>query len=132
MKIGCLGDIIFEVSDKEIQTIRDASWSGSATISTHQRHLDNALQEFVGTDPDQFEFKMMVSRFLGSDPLTVINKLFEYERGGIAVPLTIGKKGYGKYRWLIKKHKTEMEHYDKFGNLIGADITITLTEYTKG
>ncbi|MBQ6052975.1 MAG: phage tail protein [Clostridia bacterium] len=132
MKIGCLGDIVFEVSDKEMKTIRDATWSGSASIATHQRHLDNALQEFVGVDPDSFEFKIRISQFLGSDPLTDISKLFDYERGGTAVPLTIGKKGYGKYRWLVKKHKTSLEHYDKVGNLVGVDITVTLTEYTKG
>lgn len=132
MKIGCLGEIVFEVSDKEIKTIRDASWSGSVSISTHQRHLNSALQEFVGINPDSFEFKIRVSMFLGSDPHKDIEKLLEYERGGIAVPLTIGKTGYGRYRWLVSKHKITLEHFDKMGNLVGADITVSLAEYTKG
>lgn len=132
MKVGCLGDIVFEVSDGEIKTIRDASWSGSVSISTHQRHLDNALQEFVGINSDSFEFKIRVSMFLGSDPLKEIEKLLDYERSGTAVQLTIGKTSYGKYRWLISKHKITLEHFDKAGNLVGADITVSLTEYTKG
>ena len=132
MKIGCLGDIIFEVSDREIKTIRDASWSGSASISTHRRHLGDALQEFIGADPDSFEFKIRISRFLGADPLSDIAKLSEYERKGLAVTLTIGKQCYGKYKWLVKKHTVSFEHYDKTGNLIGADISVSLTEYTKG
>lgn len=131
MLIGCLGNIPFEVSTRAIKTIRDAAWSGSASIQTHQRHLDNALQEFVGIDPDSFTFNIRISDYLGSSALSEISKIFDYERNGTAVPLVIGSKGYGKYRWLIKKHKVTLEYYDKYGNLIGADISITLTEYTK-
>ena len=132
MKIGCLGDVVFEVSDDEIKTIRDVSWSGSASISTHQAHLSKAVTEFVGADPDNIEFKMRVSQYLGSDPLKEIETISKYEKEGVTVPLTIGKKSYGEYRWLIKKHKITFEHYDKAGNLVSADITISLTEYTKG
>lgn len=132
MTIGCLGSIPFEVSSKEIKTIRDASWSGSASIQTHQRHLDNALQEFVGVDPDSFTFNIRISKYLGSDPIADVATIFEYERTGTAVPLVIGTKGYGKYRWLVKKHKTTLEHYDIAGDVVGVDLSITLTEYTKG
>ena len=131
MTVGCLGDIAFEVSAKSIKTIRDATWSGSASIATHQRHLQNSLQEFVGIDPDSFTFNFRISAWLGSNPLTDISKLFEYERSGTAVRLIIGGRGYGKYRWLIKKHKVTLEHYDKWGNHVGADIAVTLTEYTR-
>ena len=132
MKIGCLGDIVFNVSDSELKTIRDATWSGSASIATHQRHLVNVLTEFVGIDADSFEFKIRISKFLGSDPLADIKKILQYERYGTALQLTIGKTSYGKYRWLIKKHKVSFEHYDKAGNLVTADVMISLTEYTKG
>lgn len=131
MKIGCLGDIAFKVSNSQIKTIDKATWSGSANIQTHKRHLDNSLQEFVGVDPDSFTFTMVLSRYLGVNPEKDINKIWEYERGGITVPLTLGKKVYGKYRWLIKSHKVKMEHYDGRGNLTSATVDITLTEYTK-
>lgn len=129
MKVGCLGNIIFYVSDKSVKTIRDATWSGSANIQTLSRHLNNALTEFVGVNPDSFTFSMRVSRYLGSDPLTEISALFAYERSGTAVPLVIGNKEYGKDKWLIASHKVTLEHYDKQGNLASADISVTLTEY---
>ena len=132
MQVGCLGSIAFQVSDSVIKTIREVSWSGSASISTHSVHLGNSLQEFVGIEPDSIDFKMQVSKFLGADPMEDINALFSYERSGTPVSLTIGTKTYGKYNWLIKKHKVSLEHYDKCGNLIQADITVSLTEYTKG
>lgn len=131
MTIGCLGEVAFEVSDSVVKTIDKATWSGSANIQTHQRHLDNALQEFVSVDPDAFTFTMVLSKYLGADPLTDIGKIFEYERGGIAVPLVLGNKIYGKYRWLIKSHKAKLELYDGRGNLTSATVDVTLTEYTK-
>ncbi len=131
MIIGCLGDIAFNVSESVIKTIDKATWSGSAKIQTHTRHLDNALQEFVGIDPDAFTFTIVLSKYLGVDPMADISKLFEYERGGTAVSLTIGNKVYGKYRWLLQSHKIKMEHYDGRGNLTSASVDVTLTEYTK-
>lgn len=131
MKIGCLGDIAFEVSDSIIKTLDKVTWSGSVNIQTHQRHLHNALQEFVSINPDEITFTIKLSRYLGVDPMTDIVKIFEYERGGIALPLTIGNKAYGKYMWLIKNHKIKMELYDRGGNLTSADVDVALTEYTK-
>ncbi len=131
MQIGCLGDIAFEVSDDRIKTLRDVSWSGSASIQTHQRHLAKALTEFVGADADSIDFKIRISKYLGADPLADIAKIVEYEKNGTAVPLTIGTKNYGEYRWLIKKHKITLEYFDAKGDLTSADISLTLTEYTK-
>lgn len=129
MKIGCLGEIIFEVSDKVVKTLQSATWGGSVSIHTHERHLDNSLQEFVSIDPDSFTFAMQLSAYLGVNPQEELNKIWNYERGGIAVSLTIGTKGYGKSRWLIKNHKIKMENYDKDGDLTSATVNVTLTEY---
>lgn len=131
MQVGCLGEIIFEVSDKVIRTFNKATWSGSVTIQTHSRHLDNALQEFVGIDPDKFTLTIMLSKHLGVEPMDDIVKIFNYERNGIAIPLTIGNKSYGKYKWLIKNHKVTLERHDGVGNLIGATVDVNLEEYLK-
>ena len=129
MKVGCLGDLVFEVSDGMIKTIRNASRSGSATIQTHQRHLMKPLQEFTGADAQSFDFKIRFSAYLGADPDTEIKKLFAYMENGVVLPLTIGTKSYGD--WLIKKIKDTPEYYDRRGNVTSTDVTVTLTEYTK-
>ncbi len=131
MKIGCLGDIVFEVSNEVIKTIRDISWSGSVSIAPHSLHLGNTLQEFTGTNADSFDFKFRVSSFAGANPISEIEKLCKYERSGKPVSLIIGSKAYGRYRWLIQKHKITFEHYDRSGNLIDADISVSLIEYLK-
>ena len=131
MQIGCLGNITFEVSDSVLKTIRGASWSGSANIQSHARHLDVALPEFVGVEPDSFTFSIRISKNLGADPVKDIEKIIEYERNGIALFLTIGTISYGSYKWLIQKHKITFEQYERNGDLSGVDISITLKEYPK-
>ena len=131
MQIGCLGNITFEVSDSVLKTIRGASWSGSANIQSHARHLNVALPEFVGVESDSFTFSIRVSKNLGADPVKDIEKIIEYERNGIALFLTIGTMSYGSYKWLIQKHKITFEQYERNGDLSGVDISITLKEYPK-
>ena len=105
MQIGTLGEVVFSVSDSVVETITSFTWSGSARYSTHQRHLTHALTEFTGLDPDGITFDIFVSAYLGVDPMTEVVKIWNYERSGTAVPLTIGTHAYGKYRWSIKSHK---------------------------
>lgn len=130
--VGCLGDIVFTVSDQVIKTINNMTWSGSARYATHQRHGTNALTEFVGLDPDQITFDITLSAYLGVNPIAEIVKLWDYERNGIAVPLIIGNKGYGKYRWSIINHKAKMQTFDGRGNVTSATVSVSLQEYLKG
>ncbi|MDR1158364.1 MAG: phage tail protein [Oscillospiraceae bacterium] len=130
-QVGCLGDVVFQVSDKAVETISNVQWSGSARYGTHQRHLKDALTEFVGLDPDTISFDMVLSVFLGVDPMTELTKIWQYERTGKAVPMAIGDKGYGKYRWVIEKHKIKLQTFDRYGNLTSATASISLLEYLK-
>lgn len=130
-QIGCLGDIPFIVSADMVQTIENAVWSGSARYGEHQRHLTNALTEFTGLDPDAFSFDLTLSAYLGIDPMTAIVQLWQYERKGTSVPLVIGSKGYGKYRWTVQKHKIKMQTYDGTGSVTSAIVSVDLLEYLK-
>ncbi len=112
--IGCLGEIPFFASSRAVQTVQDATWSGSARYSVHDRHLTNALTEFTGVDP-----------------MTAINLLWQYERSGKAVSLVLGEKAYGKYRWNVVSHKITMERFDGRGNLLSALVSVKLQEYLR-
>lgn len=129
--VGCLGDIVFQVSDEKMETIDKAKWSGSARYATHQRHNTNALTEFTGIDPDRFEFEITLTHELGVDVMSELVKLWDYERKGEALRLVLGDKGYGKYRWNILEHSMVFENYDKWGNLYSAMVTIKLQEYLR-
>ena len=129
MQIGCLGEIVFEVSSKTVKTFDKMQWSGSARYSEHQRHLTHALTEFTGLNPDTISFEMVLSVYLGVEPMGELIKLWDYERSGKSVSLVVGDKAYGKYRWVVKSHKTKMQTFDKRGNLTGATVSVDLLEY---
>jgi len=130
-QVGCLGDIVFQVSSREVKTIENVIWSGSVRYSEHKRHLTNALTEFTGIDADTISFDMALSMYLGVDPTKELTKIWEYERSGKALSLVIGERGYGKYKWTIVKHKIKMQTFDKKGNVTGASVSIDLLEYLK-
>lgn len=131
MKVGCLGKIVFEVSEKTILTIQNATWSGSVNITEHKRHLGDACTEFVGRNADMMDLEIHLSAWLGVNPLKTIRQIWDYERSGTAVPLVIGEHAYGKYRWLIQSHSIKLEKYDRAGNLLSATVQIKLIEYTR-
>jgi phage protein U len=130
-QVGCLGDIVFQVSSKAIKTLDKVVWSGSARYSEHKRHLTNALTEFTGIDADTISFEVVLSLYLGVEPTAELAKIWKYERNGKALSLVIGERGYGKYKWTIKSHKIKMQTFDKKGNLTGATVSIELLEYLK-
>ena len=45
------------------------------------------------------------------------------------MPLTIGKKGYGKYRWVITDVKNKLERFDRDNNVSYAEVDVSLLEY---
>lgn len=131
MQVGILGAIVFTVSDDTVKTISNFVWSGSARYSTHQRHLTNALTEFTGIDPDSVTFDVVLSAYLGVNPMAEIKRIMEYEQTATVLPLTLGTQSYGRYRWVINAHKVKVQTYDGRGNVTSATVSVTLQEYLK-
>ena len=130
--IGCLGDVVFTVSRDVVRTLDNMTWGGSARYATHERHLTNALTEYTGLDPDTITFDILFSAELGVDPIAEVVKLWNIERSGLAVPLTVGTKGYGKYRWNIVKHTMKMKAHFRNGDIHTATVSVSLQEYLGG
>ena len=130
--VGCLGDVIFTVSKDVVRTLDNMVWSGSARYAVHERHLTHALTEYTGLDPDKITFDILLSAELGVDPIAEVVKLWNIERSGRAVPLTVGTKGYGKYRWNILKHDMKMKTFYANGDVHTATVSVSLQEYLGG
>ncbi len=127
--VGCLGDILFQVSDQTITAINNVKWSGSARYSTHQRHNGNALTEFTGVEPDRMSFEIILPEERGKGARTELKKIWEYKRSGEALPLTLGTRPYGKYRWIILSLDLTVVNTDAKGNFISGTVAIELQEY---
>jgi phage protein U len=127
--IGTLGDIVFSVSRKQVNTFDKMKWDSSAKYASHERHLQETLLEFIGTDNDTISFSMYFSAFLGVNPMDEIIKLLNAERSGKAMRLVIGRKAYGRNKWVITKTSKDLERFDKKGNLLSAKVNVSLEAY---
>ncbi len=129
--VGCLGDIPFMVSSDTVQTFTNAKMSGSAKYATHQRHAGDALTEFVGNNPDKFNFDMILSAYLGVNPMELVEKIITYMREGRTLPLVIGDKSIGRYRWTITNYNVRLQTTDGAGNILTVTVTVNLQEYLR-
>ncbi len=131
MQVGCLGNIVFEVSSDTVETVNNMTWSGSVRYGTHQRHLTDALTEFTGIDPDKITFDIYLSAYLGVNPMEEVIKIWNYERDGTPVTFVLGTKIYGKYRWTITDHKMKAQTFDGDGDVTTATVSVSLQEYIR-
>ena len=127
--IGTLGDIVFSVSRGQVKTFDGMKWDSSAQFATHNRHLKQPLLEFTGTDLDTISFSMVLSVFLGVNPMGEIAKLLNAERTGKIMRLVIGNKAYGTYKWVITKTSKDLQHFDNKGTLLHAKVSVSLKMY---
>jgi len=130
-QIGSFGDLTFKVSDKFVRTFDGMSWDFSAKYATHDRHISEDLLEYMGPEIETISFSMVLSVFLGVDPMEQIEILQKMVRKGYAERLVIGGKVYGSYKWVMEKGSVELQKFDKHGNLWAAKVKVTLKEYPK-
>lgn len=130
MVVGCLGDIVFEVSPDTVRTLDQFKWSGAAKWATHGRHNYHSLTEYTGMEPDRVSFNIYLSAYLGVNPIAEVVKLWKYEREGTPVSLVVGDKAYGKYRWVITDHEMDTESHAG-GNVATCTVKVNLMEYLR-
>ena len=129
--IGVLGSIVFAVSSRQIRTFDSLQWGSSARYAEHDRHLRSTLLEFTGIDADDMSFDMYFSVFLNVNPQAEINRLLLAERNGLAMRLVIGRRVYGRNRWVILNTDKTLEKFDGRGNLLVARVNVKLKEYLR-
>jgi len=124
MSIGCLGDIVFRADNKVLETLSNMTWSGSARYTEHQRLSGPSLTEFQGCDPERIAFTVTLSPDLGVDVYKEIDKFRNHRDKGTILPLVVGKKTFGRYRWTIQNFQAE-------GDVFLTEVTVELLEYLK-
>ncbi len=129
MDIGNLGDIIFSVSSNRVNTLNSLKQSGSANFSEHKRHNTAPALEYTGRGLKEVSFQMTLSEQLGVDVQQEIEKIIDYTEKGKVLNFVLGKKTYGSGKWVITKYTVTQKYFDKMGDVIHAEISITLKEY---
>ena len=127
--VGVLGNIVFQVSSRQVRTFDGMKWGSSAQYATHNRHLKDVLLEYTGTDADKISFNMHFSVFLGVNPFTELEKLLAAERNGRVMRLILGNRVYGKHPWVITDASKDLERFDNKGRLLIAKVGVSLLAY---
>lgn len=121
----------FLVTEEQVRTLREWTWTGRARWATHERQGTDALTEFAGLDPDQIAFTVTLAKELGTDPMEELERIWRWMRGGAPLALTVGTHNYGRYRWVIQGHEAEITYTDREGNLLLCQEKLELLEYLR-
>ena len=65
--IGAIGDVVFEVSSKKVETLRDMKRQARGRYATHEIVGRKSVLEFLGLEPDEITFSMQLNADLGVD-----------------------------------------------------------------
>lgn len=126
--IGCLGDVPFFVSQQQMQTFENMTWSSSASYSTHARHMKQELVEMTGLKADTASFDMLLSAYLGVKPKKVLNKLQKMLEKGTVCTLVIGTDIIGK-NWVITDLSRSVKHVYMDGTMVSCQVSVKLKQY---
>ena len=129
--IGALGNIIFKVSAKDINTFQEFVRSSSGRWAYHAVHMRKPVSEFLGPELDSITFSMQFEASLGRNPRYDMEQLMKLTRTGEAVPLVIGGDGLGYYRWTVENIEQQYTRVDKKGKVLSGIVNVTLKEYVK-
>lgn len=132
MTVGCLGEVEFSVSADLVKTLDNFAWKSSARYGQHERHGMKSLPEFTGLDADTVTFDVELAEAFGvANVQKEINRLMKYLRDGEVLPLVIGSKSYGVYRWVLTNITVKNKVTDGAGRLIDASVSLSLLEYPR-
>lgn len=129
--LGSLGDIVFEVSDDKAFTFRNLKASTGAKYQTHERIGGAPLLERVSDEVDTLSFNIKISVFWGIDPAAEMQKIDEAKREGTLLRFILGKNQIGAYRWVITKADYTVKQVDNKGNILSADVSLSLSAYNE-
>lgn len=125
--IGSFGPIAFSASSSKIFTLSGFGKGAESRFAEHDLAGKKPLLSFVGPGLESISFNMKLSLTLGVDPVTEINRLRDLRDNGIAQPFVLGGEYIGDY--VIKSLSESHRAMDGKGNLIAADISVSMKEY---
>lgn len=128
MRVGMLGDVTFEVTDKTYRTISNLSRSNKANYSTHKRVAKKGILEFTGVDPETITFDAVFSAWLGENPEKWRKKLVTMLEKGKAVTFVLGTSPIGN-QWVIEDLRFDTGLFWKDGTPAEYKASISLKEY---
>lgn len=129
-KIGNFGKlIVFETSDSKILNFNDFQRTVSGNWGTHERIGKKAQSEFLGAGLSGVTFRIVLNAQHGVKPRKTIKAIEDAIEKGQVEYLVIGASKVGSNRWKITQMTEAWNTILSGGELMRAEITLTLEEY---
>lgn len=130
MAIGNLGKtIVFEVSSDKVLTFYNLNRTVKGRWTKHNRILSKPKPEFLGPELDGNSFNVYLSAMHGVKPRKTIEEIEKAVLNGTVMDFIVGGKKIGSNKWAILYVSEAWKCVYSKGELVSAEITLTLQEY---
>jgi len=129
VSVGSYGGIVFQVSKKKVYSFSNFKRTRTAEWKEHSRYGQKAISQFISPGIENITIDIHLNASLGVKPLTAIEKWGQFLETGHHDIFVIGGKQVGKNEWKIESISEAWNTFLSKGELIAADITVTLSEY---
>lgn len=129
MKIGYMGDVVFEVSPSHLLTPSDYERTSAGRWAEHDLVLRKPVSQFGGPGLEKVTFNIFLDTEHGLDVGEQLKKLRKMRDLGAVFPLVIGGEPVTQSYWRLDSIKESGHYWTNEGKLQQCIVAIELTEY---
>ncbi|MDR3361318.1 MAG: phage tail protein [Desulfovibrio sp.] len=128
MRVGSLGDIVFETSASFVLTPGGLSKTRDARFEDHQVQGEKPQSEFLAPDLAGLEMSIRLRADLGVDPFKMADRLSLYCLQGRVLRLIVANRNMGKVT--LRSVSQEWKYINPNGKGVQIiDLKLTMKEY---
>ena len=128
-QIGFWGSERFEVSDKKVFTPNNIQRSSSSRFESFSRIGAKPLTEYIAPGLATLSLTIQVNVMLGVNPRATLDHWIALAEAGNPDVLVIGNKVLGTDQWVLKTAADTWKQLDGQGNILVAEMNLSLEEY---
>lgn len=129
--IGSFGDVVFEVTPSKILSFNDLEKKNKSRWHEHEIHGKKAKMEFEGAGLVDLNYRLLLRVENGINPMIEIAKLEKMNDGGMAAQFILGSKPITPNKFVITELSETLKNIDSQGNVLTAEVTVSLKEYVE-
>jgi len=131
MSIALFKDKVFEVTSDKIYTFNEFQYS--STLETESQDASGKKPSTYNKGPglSGFGFKIPLSVDYGVNPRKEIEDWEAMKDAAVAYPFILGKKPWGKNKWLLISVDPVGSVIDNDGNILSCDLSLKFQEYVR-
>lgn len=131
MAIAVFGSKVFEVTPDKIYTFKNFQYS--STLETEDQDAAGKKPSTYNKGPGlgKISFKIDLDTSNGINPRAEIESWEEIKDAGIAYPFILGKRQWGKHKWLLIDVQAPDPVIDNHGNILEVEMSLQFKEYVR-